>query len=91
MTVVLNPTQQVAVKRAREALDADHPTAAINSLQLALSLASNRVVRRFIEQELEEAQEKQAAKNARQELAARGARADGNRLGPRCVRCRQSR
>ena len=69
-TVVLNPTQQVAVKRAREALDADDPAAAINSLQLALSLASNRVVRRFIEQELEDAQEKQAAKNARQELAA---------------------
>ena len=70
MTVVLNPKQQVAVKRAREALDADDPAAAINSLQLALSLASNRVVRRFIEQELEDAQEKQAAKNARQELAA---------------------
>ncbi|MBA2259127.1 MAG: serine/threonine protein kinase, partial [Acidobacteria bacterium] len=76
-TIVLNPKVQAVVKLARQALEADDPTAAVVHLQEALRSASNKVVKRFIEQSLEEALERQAAKRlerrARDEGAARGA------------------
>ena len=76
-TIVLPAKLQAVVKQARQALEADDPSAAILHLQEALGAASNKIVKRFIEQSLEEAQERQAAKQierrARDEGAARSA------------------
>ncbi len=76
-TVVLNPQLQEEVRLARESLKAAAPTAAVERLEQALASAPNQLVRRFIEEELEEARERQSAERAeskaRDEQAAREA------------------
>ncbi len=76
-TIVLNPQLQEEVRLARESLKAADPTAAVERLEQALASAPNNLVRRFIEEELEEARERQSAERAeskaRDEQAAREA------------------
>ncbi len=83
-TIVLPPVLQAEVRAARDLLEADDPSGAVERLDRALALAPNQFVRRFIEQSLEEARERQSARRAerkgRDEQAAREAIAAATEL-----------
>ena len=76
-TIVLPLHLQAEVKAARDLLEADDPSGAVDLLDRALAQAPNQLVRRFIEQSLEEARERQSVRRAehkaRDETAAREA------------------
>jgi hypothetical protein len=63
-TIILSPALAVALGAGRQALDADDPTEAIRQIEAVLANATSGVVRRELEQTLEDARERQMAKRA---------------------------